>query len=78
MGRELGNSGAMGVDTANMKQERLAVSFETPKCSSHVRAAPPYLPKWSAYLPSPFLVGLQSEPIIVRILVVFHILKAEN
>lgn len=29
-------------------------------------------------LPSPFLVGLQSEPVIVRILVVLHILKAEN
>lgn len=29
-------------------------------------------------LPSPFLVGLQSEPIIVRVLVVLHILKAEN
>lgn len=29
-------------------------------------------------LPGAFLVGLQSEPIIVRILVVLHILKAEN
>ena len=34
-------------------------------------------PEWVC-LPSPFFVGLQSEPVIVSILVVLHILKAKN
>lgn len=78
MGWELGKSGAVGVGTANRKHgTHLAAGFGTLKCSSHVRFPPPKTPK-RVCLPSPFLVGLQSEPIIVRILVVLHILKAEN
>lgn len=54
----------------------LAGAYGIPDCLSQERGSYPYLPR--ASLPGPFLVGLQSEPIIVRILVVFDILKTEN
>lgn len=58
-------------------REGLAVGFGTLKCSSHVRFPLPQTTE-RVCLPSPFLVGLQSEPIVVGILVVLHVLKAEN
>lgn len=43
-----------------------------------LRKIPTATPPERVCLPSPFFVGLQSEPVIVRILVVLHILEAEN
>lgn len=77
MGWELRNSGAVGVETANRRQGRPGSGLWDIKMLKPRKIPTPKTPK-RVCLPSPFLVGLQSEPIIVCILVVLHILKAEN
>lgn len=77
MGWELENSGAVGAETATIRQGRPGSGLWDTKMLKPSNIPTPKPPK-TVCLPSPLLVGLQSEPIIVRILVVLHILKAEN
>ena len=76
MGWELGNSGVVGVETRK-GQERPGSGLWDTKMHK-LCDIPTLTPPKRVCLPSPFLVGLQSEPIIVCILVVLHVLKVEN
>ena len=71
-----GDSGVVGLKTRR-GQERPASGFWDTRMLKLYKI-PTATPPKRVCLPSPFLVGLQSEPVIVRILVVLHILKAEN
>ena len=75
-GWELGNLGAVTVDTANKRQGRPGNELWDTNMLEPCKIPTPIPPK-RVCLPSPFLVRLQSEPISVCILVVLHVLKAE-